>query len=122
MFNITINGVNYPLNFGMKFLRDVDKRESMPIDGLEGITQTIGLKMMLIKILQGDIAALEDCIFMASRNQNPTLTIPAIDAWFEDPNTDIDGVFETIEDFLSRANATHRAFIDSQKIVEANKQ
>lgn len=106
MYYIEINGTEYPLRFGMGFVNNINKREAVPVEGMPGITQEVGLQWTMAKIWDGDLEALADVIFEANRTEEPRLTRDEIYKHFENDDTDVDKLFETIVGFLQTANCT----------------
>lgn len=42
---LTINGQVYQFNFGMGFMREMNKKVTMPVDGVKDAKKNIGLKI-----------------------------------------------------------------------------
>lgn len=122
MADIVINGTSYPLKFGMKFLRDVNKRESVPVDGMPGVEQHVGVRWMIAEIMDRSIEALADAIFTANRTETPRLDLSTIDEFLADENTDIEQVFEDVLSFFEKANVTAKTFQDVKKAVDIQKK
>lgn len=101
---IEIKGTEIPLNFGMNFLRAANKTMTQQDD--LGVKQNVGLSYLLSGVYDGDIEDLETVILLANAGQDPAITRPALDAWIEDPQTDITAVFARVIDFLSKANVS----------------
>lgn len=108
MFELVIKDVAYPLNFGMGFVRKLDKSVNIPVDGLPGVKKDIGLTYAIMSLMDNDIVMLANVIDIANEGQNPRLTKPAIDAYMEDENTDIEELFDKILGFFKSANCTKR--------------
>ena len=122
MMQLTINGTVYEFNFGMGFLREINKRVQTPVDGLKGVDKNIGLQFTVASIIDGDVEALVDALDIANKGMNPRLTRQALDAYIDDPDTDIDGLFSMVIDFLSKANATKKTVASLQEAIkEASK-
>ena len=122
MMELTINGTVYEFNFGMGFLREINKRVQTPVDGLKGVDKNIGLQFTVASIIDGDVEALVDALDIANKGMNPRLTRQALDAYIDDADTDIDGLFSMVIDFLSRANATKKTVASLQEAIkEASK-
>ena len=122
MMELTINGSVYEFNFGMGFLREINKRVQTPVDGLKGVDKNIGLQFTVASIIDGDVEALVDALDIANKGMNPRLTRQALDAYIDDADTDIDGLFTMVIDFLSRANATKKTVASLQEAIkEASK-
>lgn len=49
MFELTINDAVYQFNFGMGFLRELNKRVSTPVDGLPDVKKNIGLRLEFLQ-------------------------------------------------------------------------
>ena len=122
MMELTINGTVYEFNFGMCFFREINKRVQTPVDGLKGVDKNIGLQFTVASIIDGDVEALVDALDIANKGMNPRLTRQALDAYIDDADTDIDGLFAMVIDFLSRANATKKTVASLQEAIkEASK-
>ena len=122
MMELTINGNVYEFNFGMGFLREINKRVQTPVDGLKGVDKNIGLQFTVASIIDGDVEALVDALDIANKGMSPRLTRQALDAYIDDPDTDIDGLFSMVIDFLLKANATKKTVASLQEAIkEASK-
>ena len=122
MMELTISGTVYEFNFGMGFLREINKRVQTPVDGLKGVDKNIGLQFTIASIIDGDVEALVDALDIANKGMNPRLTRQALDAYIDDADTDIDGLFDMVIDFLSRTNATKKTVASlKEAIKEASK-
>lgn len=118
MMELTINGAVYEFNFGMGFLREINKRVQTPVDGLKGVDKNIGLQFTVASIIDGDVEALVDALDIANKGMSPRLTRQALDAYIDDADTDIDGLFTMVIDFLSRANATKKTVASLQEAIK----
>ena len=121
MADIIINGTSYPLKFGMKFLREVNKRNAVPVEGMKGVTENVGMKWMVAELMDNSVEALADAIFTANKTETPRLTLPEIDEFLDSEETDIDGVFNDVIGFLETANATKRLVQDMKDMVAKKK-
>lgn len=117
MFELTIKDAVYQFNFGMGFMREINKKISQPVDDLKDVKQNIGLRYHVLCLLGKDIEALVDLLEVANRNQNPRVTRALLDAYIDDADTDIDKLFEDVLDFLKSANATKSATL---AVIEAH--
>ena len=104
MLELTINDVVYQFNFGMGFLREVNKKVSTPVDGLKDVNKNIGLQYMVAGVIDGDLEALVDILEVANKGQNPRITRAALDAYIDNEDTDIDALFDEVLDFLKKLN------------------
>lgn len=118
MQSIEINGTAYPVKFGMSFIREINKRVTMTMDAWGGKEENVGLNYYIAKVLDGDLEALQQVLFVANKTENPKLTINLLNDWFEDESTDIDAVFEEVKGFLVRSNCTKRTYKTIEKAAE----
>lgn len=118
MFELIINGETFQFNFGMGFMRDINKKVGTPVDGLPDIKRNIGLRYYIAGIIDGDLENLCEVLLAANKNQNPRVTPALLDAYIDDENTDVEKLFEDVLDFLKNANATKKTV---ESILEAIK-
>ncbi|MDT2741959.1 tail assembly chaperone [Lactococcus garvieae] len=116
---LVINEKTYTLNFGMRFLRDINKKVETPIEFGSAIKQQIGLKYFVSLLLDGDITALATVMITANAGQKPNLTQAIVDNYFDDEDTDIDALFDSVMEGLETANATKKVVIQLKEAVEA---
>ena len=119
MFELTINGTVYQFNFGIGFVRDINKRIQKPVEGVTGVKEDVGLAFTVAKILDGDVIAVVDALEAANKRYSPRITRDILEGYIDDESTDIDELFNKVMDFLERANATGRL---TKKLTEAMKQ
>lgn len=122
MYDIEINGTSYPVKFGMNFIKEINKRVTVTMDTWGGKEENVGLNYYIAKIMDGDLEALQQIIFVANKTESPKLNISILDDWFEDDNTDIDEVFNRVTDFLSEANCTKKVYRTVKKAAEEQNQ
>lgn len=108
MFELTINNVVYQFQFGMGFLREINKLVGRPVDGIPDAKQNIGLQYKVAGIIDGDLEALVDVLDIANKNQQPRVTRALLDSYIDDENTDVDRLLADVLDFLSKTNATKK--------------
>lgn len=121
MFELTINDQVYEFNFGMGFLREINKRVETPVDGLSEVRKNIGLQYMVAGILDGDLEALVEVLDIANKGQSPRVTKSLLDSYIDSETTNIDELFSTVLDFLRRANATKKTVENLLQAVERQK-
>ena len=121
MFELTINGNVYQFRFGMGFLREINKTVKTPVEGVKGLDQHIGLRYKVGGLLDGDPEALVDVLDLANKTENPRVTRALLDSYIDDPETDIDALFEDVLDFLSTNNATKKTVLMLKEMAEAEK-
>lgn len=122
MYDIEINGTSYPVKFGMNFISEINKRVTVSMDAWGGKEENVGLNYYIAKLMDGDLEALQQILFVANKTETPKLNISMLNNWFEDENTDIDAIFKQVTDFLSEANCTKRAYKAIKIAVEEQNQ
>ena len=118
---LTINGQVYQFNFGMGFMKEMNKKVSMPVDGVKDAKKNIGLRYAVAGVMDGDVEALEDLLLVANKGQNPRATAEILDEYIDDPDNDIDQLFEDTMGFLKSANATKKCVQNLEKTIEEEK-
>ncbi|SCH61329.1 Phage protein [uncultured Ruminococcus sp.] len=121
MFELTIKGEVYQFNFGMGFLREINKKISTPVDGLKDVNKNIGLQYIVASVIDGDPEALVDLLEVANKGFSPRVSRNLLDSYIDDAETDIDDLFKTVIDFLKNANATKKAVETILEAVEKQK-
>ena len=119
MMELTINGQVYQFNFGMGFLREANKTVSEKNNA--GVKKDVGASYMIAGIMDGDPEDLVNTLDLANKGQDPRVTKPLLDSYIENPDTNIDQLFEATLDFLERANATKRIVARLKKKIEEAK-
>jgi hypothetical protein len=122
MYDIEINGTSYPVKFGMNFIREMNQRVTVSMDAWGGKEENVGLNYYIAKLMDGDLEALQQILFVANKTETPKLNISMLNNWFEDETTDIDAIFKQVTDFLSEANCTKRAYKAIKIAVEEQNQ
>lgn len=118
MFELNINNVVYQFHFGMGFMREINKKIGTPVDGLPDVKKNIGLQYYIAGIIDNDLEALVTVLEVANKNQKPRVTPAVLDSYIDDPDTDIDKLFESVLDFLKNANATRKTVANLLNLVE----
>lgn len=108
MFELNINGVSYQFNFGIGFVRDINKTVQKPVDGIQGMKEDMGLAFHVGQVLAGDVLALVEVLELANKGKDPRITAQVLEEYIDDPNTDIDKLFADVIDFFTTANATKK--------------
>lgn len=104
-----------------RFLREANKTVSEKINNATDKKKDVGATYMIAGIMDGDPEDLVNALDLANRGQNPRVTRALLDSYIEDPNTDIDQLFEDTLDFLERANATRKIVERLKKRIEEAK-
>lgn len=121
MMELTINGQVYQFNFGMGFLREANKTVSEKINNATDKKKDVGATYMIAGIIDGDPEDLVNALDLANKGQSPRVTRALLDSYIEDPDTDIDQLFEDTLVFLEKANATKKIVERLKKRIEEAK-
>lgn len=109
MEELLINGQPYEFKFGLGFLREMNKLVAIPVKEVPGMKKDVGFNYYAAEMLGGDVEALVKILDVANKGQNPRITPALLEAHVEDPDTDIDELFDKVKDFLLKANVTKKA-------------
>ena len=71
MLELTINEQVYEFNFGMGFMREINKRVGTAVDGLPDIKKSIGLQYYIAGVMDGDVESLVDILDVANKGHDP---------------------------------------------------
>ncbi len=121
MLELTIDGNVYGFNFGMGFMREMNKRISTNVEGLN-VKKNIGLQYAVAGILDGDVEVLVDVLDVANKGFIPRVSRELLDSYIDDENTDIDKLFEDVTDFLKKTNATKKTTLMLLEELKKQKQ
>ena len=116
MYELTVNNPVVQFNFGMGFLREMNRKVSVPVEGMQGVKQNIGLRYNVARLIDGDVEALVDVLDAANLGCEPRVTRKTLDEFVDQADTDIDEVFEKVLGFLKTANATRKV---TESVMEA---
>lgn len=122
MMELTIKGQVYQFNFGMGFLREINKQTNVPVDGAPGVNKDVGFRYALMNLTDGDTEALVNVLDIANKGQNLRVTRNLLDEYIDDEDTDIDELFDTVMGFLKSANAVKKIVRELLEAVEKEKQ
>ena len=119
---LTINNTVFKFRFGMGFLREINKRVTVPVDGLKNVKQNIGLRYYISSILDNDVESLVEVLDIANKTESPRLTKAALDSYIESDDTDVDELFGQVIVFLKSANATRKTTGIMLETLEAQRK
>lgn len=112
---ININGKNYELNFGVRFVMLMNKNHNVDSSGLK---LGMGINQAASVIAQKDVVGLAEIIECATWINKNRPTVQQIYAYIDDPKTDIDKLFKQINHELNTANATKSAVKNVMKAMK----
>ena len=103
---LTINGKEYGLNFGVRFVRELDKTIGASI---KGINFGMGVAKALVGLGSYDSAVLSDVIYAATAASKKRPTAKEVDDFIDEDGTDLDSLFKQIPEEMRSANAVKAA-------------
>lgn len=115
---IEINGTQYPLKFGIGFLKTINRQKQTQVANMDGVKKNIGLLYSVASIMDGDVEELVNVILLGNQTEQPRLERKTLETYIDDPETDIDKLFETVIDFLSNANACKKVVRELKEQVK----
>lgn len=118
MFELTIKGQVYQFNFGMGFLREINKLYGTPVDGIPDAKKNVGMRFVLAGLFDGDLEDLTKILLAANKTQLPRLSQENLDYYIDNECEDIDALFAEVIDFLKNVNATKKTMADLQKMAD----
>lgn len=116
---LDINGKVYQFNFGIGWMREINKTVKDKVPGYNSVTQDVGMFYHIAQIIDGSPISLIDCLYQANSGFSPRITKKELEAYYEDESTDVDELKDKVIDFLSVANVTKTV---TQKILKAMNQ
>lgn len=122
MFELTIKEEVYQFHFGMGFMREINKKVSVPVDGLPNVKKNIGLQYYVASVIDGDLEALADVLDAANMGMKPRITKNLFDYYIDEECSDVEALFADVMGFLQSANATKKTVALLLEQVEAQKK
>lgn len=126
MQELTINGQVFQFHYGVGFLKEINKKTVIPVEGMPGQKKNVGLRYTIMKLYDGDVETLLEVLDIANKNKMPRVTKEQLESYIDDENTDIDELFEETMGFLKKTNATKKETLDVlesiQKAIEEQKK
>lgn len=122
MMELEINGQVYGFNFGIGFLKEINKKITMPDESIPKKMKEVGLKYYVAELLDGDVLALVEILKTANIGTELRVTEKVLSDYIDEESTDLDRLFEVVKDFLSKANATKKDFQKMQEAYEEQKK
>ena len=115
---LTINGQVFKFNFGMGFLREINKTAKVHSGDVD---KNVGFRYAVAGIIDRDPETLVDVLYTANSGQDPRVTKPLLDSYIDNEGTDIEELFDTVMDFFEKTNATKSLTKKVLEAVEAEK-
>ena len=115
---LEIKDRKYQFKFGIGFLHEINKEvQRKAADGLD-VKKQIGLQYRIAGLFDRDIDDLMRVLDVANMGRDPRLSTKDLEEYIEDENTDVEGLFTMVLDFLSKANSTKFSYRAVQEQVE----
>lgn len=115
---LEIKDRKYQFKFGIGFLHEINKEvKRKVVEGVD-VKKQVGLQFRIGGLMDRDIDDLMRVLDVANMGQEPRLSTKDLEEYIEDENTDVEGLFTTVLDFLSKANSTKFAYRAVQEQVE----
>lgn len=107
---IKVNNKNVNLNFGVHFIRELDRKIGMTLD-IKGVEQNFGMALTkAVPALRSyDVAVLADLLYCAAWDNKERPSQSDIDAYLDDKKTNIDKLFDDVTKELKSSNAARAA-------------
>lgn len=121
MLELTIKDTVYSFNFGLGFVREINKRMRRPVEGIPDAKQDVGLQFAIASVIDEDPVELVNILDIANKTEKPRVTRALLDSYIEDEDTDIEALFSEVLDFLSKANATKKVTAAVKEFAEEQK-
>lgn len=97
---LTIRGKKYQFVFGVGFVRELDKAHGL--SDKEGVSFGMALTRVLPSLEMYDAAVLSDVLKCAAQ---PAISQDDLDAYIDNPKTDIEQLFNKVNKEINSANA-----------------
>lgn len=110
---ITINGTDYPVKFGIAFVRQLD--EKYFVKSQSGVKFGTGLETKVPMLLTGDAVTLSEFLYLGTCAEAKRPTQKEVDNYV-DGTEDIEDLFDMVVDELKKHNATR---LKMQELTEA---
>ena len=116
---LTIKEQTYTFNFGMGFLREINKTAVTNVNGMDGVKANVGFRLALVNLFDKDVETLFRVLMIANKGQNPRLTESTLEYYIDNECEDIAALFNEVLDFLKRSNATKETATDTLEAMNA---
>lgn len=120
MMELTIDEQVYQFNFGMGFLREINKNVEVSIQG-SNTKKNAGLQYAVAGVIDGDLEDLVNVLNAANKGHKPRVTQQKLDDYIDQEDTDVEALFNKVLDFLKKTNATKKVTKDLLEEVEKAK-
>lgn len=116
---ITIDGTDYQLNFGIKFIQAMNDLHHV---SQSGMNVGMGLNQAVMFIMAQDVIGLAEIIQCAAWINPKRPTRDQIYAYLENEGTDISKLFKKVDKELKNSNVTKGAVKNLEKTIKAKQE
>ncbi|MFR8875002.1 MAG: tail assembly chaperone [Oscillospiraceae bacterium] len=120
MLELTINDKVYEFHFGFGFLKEINKRVVMPLEGAKDVKKNVGLQFAVASVIDGDVEQLADVLDAANKGCVPRVARKDLEQYIESTD-DIDALFKSVLDFLKTSNCCKKVTLEFLALVEAKR-
>lgn len=112
---LTINEKEYNFKFGIGFVNELDKKANISQNGTKF---GLGLETLTAKLKTWDVLALADALILANQTEDPKISLRELDEYIENPETDIEQLFEDVIEGLKKSNVTRNKVVRQLQEME----
>lgn len=121
MYTREINGKICEFNFGIGFVREIDKQ--VLVEGDNKQKQKMGLTYAIAGLMDCDFEKLIDCLMFGSKfAPGEALSRKEIEEWLESEDVDLEKECEELLDFFGKCNFTKKRTADLTKAVNRDQE
>lgn len=121
-YELTINDETYSFKFGFAFMRELNKTATVPVDGMPGKVEEVGMKYELAKLADRTPETLVEVLYIANKTEDPRIKKTELEEYLEGEECDMEQVFDEVIDFLSRANVSKKDMKAVLEIMKAQQE
>ncbi|RNM29866.1 hypothetical protein EDX97_09595 [Absicoccus porci] len=115
---LEINGKEYTFKASIAFMRDLNKKVKEKANDRD---VDVGMIYSLAGVIDRDIEALIDVLYAMNINFTPRIKKETLESYIEDCE-DIDGLFDEVTDFLSKANVSKAKMKQLMDAIKKNQK
>lgn len=121
MYSREIDGKIYNFKFGIGFVRDIDKTQT--VKGENGEQKKIGLTYAIAGLMDGDFEKLIDCLMYGNKYaEGEKLDRKMIEVWLESEDADPNQECDDLLDFFETSKFTSRKMKELKEALEKNER
>lgn len=113
---ITINDREFEVRFGLRFLRELDKKTYMNV--ADGVRLGASMEYKVPLLFANDTVVLSEVLYTGTCTEKVRPTQDMIDSYIEN-HEDLEGLFEEVLSELKNSNATRLKMNELEKNLQA---